>query len=243
MKWHVGCSGFHYTDWKDVFYPPDLPENKWFLFYNSKFHTLELNVSFYKFPTTDGMKKWYNKSPKHFTFAVKAPRIITHFHKLQNCDQYLLDFYTACREGLKEKLGCVLFQLPPQIVYSEEKLERILEQIDPGFNNVIEFRHASWWRPDVILKLEARQVSFCGVSFPKIPHDHAVINNGIAYYRFHGVPLLFHSAYEEPFLQRTVDQIACSDSVHTVFLYFNNTASSAALANAGYVQQLVAGFC
>ena len=242
-KWYIGCSGFHYKEWKEVFYPRGLVQRKWFDYYAEHFNTLELNVTFYRFPLLQTLQAWYDKAPPGFLFSAKVPRSVTHFKKFVGTEALVSDFYAVLYEGLKEKLGCVLFQLPPQIVYSEEKLERILEQIDPGFNNVIEFRHASWWRPDVILKLEARQVSFCGVSFPKIPHDHAVINNGIAYYRFHGVPLLFHSAYEEPFLQRTVDQIACSDSVHTVFLYFNNTASSAALANAGYVQQLVAGFC
>jgi uncharacterized protein YecE (DUF72 family) len=81
MEWKIGCSGYHYPEWKGVFYPEDIAQRKWFEYYCTQFNSLELNNTFYRFPRLDYMKSWYNRSPKNFTFAVKAPRHITHFKK------------------------------------------------------------------------------------------------------------------------------------------------------------------
>src|ERR1043165_722031 len=108
MKWHIGCSGFSYKEWKDVFYPPRLPQRLWFDHYSSRFSTLELNVTFYRFPQLKMLQAWYDKSPGGFIFSVKAPRLITHYKQLKDCQDLLNDFYTVCRDGLKEKLGPLL---------------------------------------------------------------------------------------------------------------------------------------
>jgi len=129
--------------------------------------------------------------------------------------------------------------LPPSLIYSEEKLEKIISQIDPSFTNVIEFRHESWWRKDVPTILQKHNISFCGVSFPKISFDDAVVNTATCYYRFHGVPRLFYSEYDEAFIEKIYHQIAQNKKVRTAFIYFNNTASLAALHNARYFQKLV----
>ena len=143
------------------------------------------------------------------------------------------------RDGLQEKLGAVLFQLPPQTIYSEHKLEKILGQLDPSFTNVIEFRHSSWWRQDVIDRLAHNNIGFCGVSYPKISFDDAIVNTPVVYYRFHGVPVLFYSEYDNGFLEKIVGQISEKELAKTVYIYFNNTASMAAIGNAQYVQQLL----
>jgi uncharacterized protein YecE (DUF72 family) len=148
------------------------------------------------------------------------------------------DFYCLLKEGLGNKLGCVLTQLPPQFKYSEEGLERILKQLNPGFNNVIEFRNESWWRKDVMDILTEHQVSFCGVSFPKIIYDDAIINRPLAYYRFHGVPRLFYSEYEASFIEKIYQQLSGNSTVTEAFIYFKNTASTAALHNARQFKKL-----
>ena len=79
MRWHIGCSGFHYKHWKGGFIPIYLPQKKWFEFYNNSFQTLELNVTFYRFPRLNVLENWYEKSSPQFRFSVKAPRAITHF--------------------------------------------------------------------------------------------------------------------------------------------------------------------
>jgi uncharacterized protein YecE (DUF72 family) len=104
-KHWVGCSGFHYKHWKELFYPKDLPQRKWFEFYIKHFNTLELNVTFYKFPRLPALEVWYNTSPEDFCFSVKVPKAITHFKQFNDTHRMLNDFYETSREGLKEKLG------------------------------------------------------------------------------------------------------------------------------------------
>lgn len=240
IHWHIGCSGFHYKEWKEVFYPKGLAQKNWFNYYAQQFTTLELNVTFYRFPTLPLLKNWYDKAPEGFSFSAKVPRTITHFKKFDDTAPMLNDFYEVLQEGLSEKLSCVLFQLPPQFAYSEKGVEKIISQVNPSFNNVIEFRNESWWREDVKMLLQQNNISFCGVSFPKISFDDAVINTPLCYYRFHGVPKLFHSSYDEAFIEKIYNQIKSNPNVKQAFIYFNNTASLAALHNARYFQQLVA---
>lgn len=241
IKWHIGCSGFSYKEWKKEFYPESLAQSKWFSYYTQHFNTLELNVTFYRFPTIKSLKGWYDKAPEGFTFSSKVPRSITHFKKLEGTERMLQDFYGLLKEGLNEKLSCVLFQLPPQFSYSEERLEKILNQANPSFNNVIEFRNESWWRKDVQTILKKANISFCGVSFPKIVHDEAVVNTPLTYYRFHGVPKLFYSEYDDAFLEKIAAQITQNKKVKQAYICFNNTASLAALHNAKFFQKLVTG--
>jgi uncharacterized protein YecE (DUF72 family) len=236
-QWYIGCSGFHYKEWKNVFYPKGVPEAKWFEYYCRHFNTLELNVTFYRFPQLSILEGWYRRSPKDFTFAVKVPRVITHIKQFKDAQPELNDFYNLLSLGMKEKLGCVLFQLPPKYHYSEENLEKILSHIHPAFVNVVEFRHESWWRDDVKEQLWLHHVIFCGESYPGLP-DEVVINNAISYYRFHGVPKLYHSSYDESFLQKVVEELKESNKVTEAYLFFNNTASGAAINNARFVQGL-----
>ena len=238
-RWLIGCSGFSYKEWKDQFYPKGLAQSKWFGYYCEHFNTLELNVTFYRFPKLPALQGWHKHAPEGFVFSAKLPRSITHYKKFEQTEDLVRDFYSVLRDGLREKLGAVLFQLPPQLAYSADKLEKIIRQSDPSFTNVIEFRHISWWRQDVIDRLSEANISFCGVSFPKISNEDAVINTPTVYYRFHGVPVLFYSEYEPSFLEKITDQIS-SKAPETVYLYFNNTASMAAVGNARYVQQYIA---
>jgi uncharacterized protein YecE (DUF72 family) len=170
-------------------------------------------------------------------FSVKVPQIITHRQRFRNTAEVLKDFYIIAREGLKEKLGPVLFQLPPSMAYDEGLLQNIISQTDILFQNVIEFRHISWWRKDVMALLKKANIVFCGVSYPGLIHD-AIADLPTAYYRFHGVPELYHSSYSEDFLQQVAQQLAGSETKEA-YVYFNNTASMAAIGNAKYLQYLV----
>lgn len=238
IKWHIGCSGFSYKEWKEAFYPKGLAQSKWFHYYTGHFNTLELNVTFYRFPTLPALKGWYDKAPDGFSFSAKVPRSITHFKKFEDTERMVTDFYGLLKDGLREKLACVLIQLPPNLAYSPEKLEKIIRQTDSSFKNVIEFRHESWWKKDVMKLLGKNKISFCGVSFPRIANDDAVLNTTTCYYRFHGVPRLFYSEYDESFIEKIYNQVAKDKKTKEAFIYFNNTASMAALHNAKYFQQL-----
>jgi uncharacterized protein YecE (DUF72 family) len=240
--WYIGCSGFYYKEWKEKFYPSKLPQKDWFNYYTQHFNTLEINSSFYRFPRLANLKTWHSRSPEDFLFALKVPAAITHYKQFRETQRMLNDFYSVAKEGLTEKLGPVLFQLPPKLAYSQEKLEAILEQVDYSCLNAIEFRHGSWWRPDVIATLTEKKIIFCGVSFPGLQEDNAIINTSDCYYRFHGVPQLFYSSYEEKFLKKIFNQVKRNKTWQRAFIYFNNTASTAALDNSAFVKHLAAKF-
>lgn len=237
-QWFIGCAGFHYKSWKGHFYPEKLPQTRWFDHYAEHFNTLELNVTFYRFPRLPMLENWYNKAPDDFKISAKVPRAITHFKRFNDTHRMMSDVYGTLRDGLKEKLGCVLFQLTPLLKYSEETLDKILNHIDPTFTNMLEPRHESWWNQHVYNKLAAHGVTFCGHSYPELP-DEVIVNSNVAYYRFHGVPHLYHSPYTKAQLKRVANALLAHEHVDTFYIYFNNTDSGHAIANAQLLQQMV----
>ena len=227
----IGCSGFHYKEWKEVFYPAGLPQKKWFDHYSKRFNTLELNTTFYRFPRVHTLKNWHDISPPLYRFSVKAPRLITHFKQFKDSKSMLADFYGTSREGLGNKLGCVLFQLPGRVKYSEEVLDRIIENLDPGFLNVVEFRDESWWKKKVITKLSRFNIVFCGISYPSLPNE-VIQNIPLVYYRFHGIPVLYKSCYKKVDVVRVGEELLTNKKTNEAFIYFNNTWGTGAITNA-----------
>jgi uncharacterized protein YecE (DUF72 family) len=230
-NWSIGCSGFHYKHWKGIFYPEKLAQSKWFDHYNNRFKTLELNVTFYRFPRLSFLETWYNSSPEAFSFSVKAPRAITHYKKFVDSRQMISDFYGTTREGLKDKLGCVLFQMPSKMAYRDEKLEQIIDNLDPEFKNVLEFRNASWWNAEVYNKLAEHNITFCGMSHPDLPEE-VIQNTRTVYFRFHGIPELYKSKYSIKILQQVSDEIKNNQVTQEAFIYFNNDIDGSAITNA-----------
>jgi uncharacterized protein YecE (DUF72 family) len=237
-KWWIGCSGFHYKEWKDRFYPEGLPQRKWFEYYCEYFNTVELNVTFYRFPRVADLRRWYEKSPEGFRFTVKAPRLITHYKRFHDVKRLVHDFYDAISNGLRDKLGSVLFQLHPAIHYGEPELKRIVENLDPSFVNVVEFRHESWWRPKVRQVLQEAGIVFCGISYPTLP-DTVEKTAPSMYYRFHGVPKLYLSSYSNKVLTHVAEEIKRRKGVEEVYIYFNNDIDVAAVRNARTLQKIV----
>lgn len=240
-KWWIGCSGFHYKHWRGIFYPEKLAMSKWFDYYNNRFKTLELNVTFYRFPQLSFLETWYKKSPEVFSFSVKAPRAITHYKQFNDSEQLIADFYGTIQEGLKDKLGCVLFQMPPRMAYKEEKLQQIIDSLDPSFTNVLEFRHETWWTAHVYNKLAQNNITFCGMSHPALPDD-IIQNTKTLYFRFHGVPHLYRSKYDIAVLQKISDEIESNTGTKEAFIYFNNDIDGSAITNAIEMEEYVAGY-
>ncbi|WP_375417980.1 DUF72 domain-containing protein [uncultured Hymenobacter sp.] len=236
--YHVGCSGYHYRHWRGAFYPDKLPMRRWFEFYAEHFHTLELNVTFYRFPQLSFLENWYRQSPAGFQFAVKAPKLITHFKQFNQVGQLLGDFYHTTAQGLQDKLAAVLFQLPPRLAYHPDRLARILDCLDPAFANVLEFRHPTWWRDEVYEALRQRGVSFCGQSHPDLP-DAVVTTAPLLYYRFHGVPDLYRSPYPLTFLERVAGEVRSRSGLEGAYLYFNNDIDASAIGNARQMRELL----
>lgn len=239
INWRIGCSGFHYKEWKGIFYPESLPQKEWFRYYSQKFNTLELNVTFYRFPVLKSLETWYNISPDNFSFAVKVPRLITHYKKFVDCSRLIDDFYTLITKGLKEKLGPVLFQLPPKYNYTSERLDLVVRSMYKEFKNVIEFRESTWWTPKVFRRMKKEKLTFCGIDYPGLPND-AIITNEVVYYRFHGKPRLYYSGYKKEDLKSIADSILANKSVTEAHIFFNNTATHAAIKNANSLTKYIA---
>jgi uncharacterized protein YecE (DUF72 family) len=236
MDWRIGCSGFYYKEWKEIFYPTGLAQKNWFEYYAQHFNTIEINSTFYKMPGPKTFSNWMEKSPDDFLFTIKAPRLITHYKKFNEVESLLADFYGHIREGLQEKLGAVLFQMPPSFVYTEERLSMLLQHLDPAFQNVIEFRHISWWTEEVFHRLTAQHITFSGQSYPAALPDERIENTDTIYYRFHGKPVLYKSLYEQAVLENFVKEVDTDKK--QVYVYFNNTWGQSALINARQMQDL-----
>ena len=238
-KWWIGCSGFYYKHWTEQFYPKGLPQRRWFEFYCESFNTVELNVTFYRYPKLEALQGWYKRSPNNFRFTVKAPRLITHYKKFNNALREARDFYELAAQGLEEKLGCVLFQLPPNLVYSDQTFENILATLDSDFLNVIEFRHESWWNEKTYKVLRENRIIFSGISYPGLP-DRVIRSVPVMYYRFHGVPELYASSYSIKEMRQITSEINTFRGVTDVYIYFNNDIRAEAIMNARELKDLVA---
>ena len=227
----TGCSGYYNSHWKGVFYPEKLPAKQWLAFYAGQLNTVEINSTFYKFPTKESLAGWSEKTPENFIFSVKAPKIITHLRKFADCETLIHDFYEVCREGLGHQLGCVLFQMPPGFHYSEENLRLITSQLKPGFKNVVEFRHTSWWNEKAYEALALSNITFCNVNHPQLP-DTIISNTDIFYIRLHGNPRLFYSDYSSGFMDQLLKTVRNDPTIREAYVYFNNTAGTAGILNA-----------
>jgi len=223
----AGCSSFNNRFWKGIFYPENMPASKWFGYYCQHFDTYEFNGSFYKFPTVKIFENWYKKVPEHFIFSVKAPKEITHIKKFTDCEELISDFYTVCDTGLKDKLGCILFQFPPSYSFSEEKLQNIINNLNPKFKNVIEFRHESWWIDKVWDLFMENNITFCSVSHPQLP-ETIFYKSPLIYIRLHGTPKMFYSGYSP----EQLNDIKNKTKGKNAFVYFNNTAGEEGILNA-----------
>jgi uncharacterized protein YecE (DUF72 family) len=143
----VGTSGFAYKEWKGSFYPPELPAKKYLSYYAGHFRTTEINNTFYRMPTAKLCEGWYAEVPEDFSFTLKLSQRITHFKRLKNVDDEM-SFFLDSAAGLKEKLGPVLVQLPPNFKKDIEVLEGFLAKFGTKGKLAFEFRHESWFADD-----------------------------------------------------------------------------------------------
>jgi uncharacterized protein YecE (DUF72 family) len=144
----VGTSGFAYKEWKGSFYPSDLPAKKYLSYYAEHFHTTEINNTFYRMPTAKLCESWFAEVPDSFSFTLKLSQRITHFKRLKNIDDEM-NFFLESAAGLKEKLGPILVQLPPNYKKDTDVLDAFLTTFAARAKLAFEFRHESWFADDV----------------------------------------------------------------------------------------------
>jgi len=231
LRYYIGTSGWHYDHWRDRFYPKELTKAKWLEFYTHHFTTVELNNSFYRLPSESAFANWHDSSPANFAFAVKVSRFITHIKRLKNSEEAVEKFVGRAKI-LAEKLGPLLYQLPPNMHRNDEVLESFLPTLPQGMKHVFEFRHQSWLEDKVFQILHKHNVGFCVFDMPSVSCP-LVATDDFAYVRFHGSTGLYYSCYSDEELADWAKRLAnLAQNLKAIYIYFNNDAEAFAVRNA-----------
>ncbi|NJW51671.1 DUF72 domain-containing protein [Salinimicrobium oceani] len=236
MKVHIGCSGYNYKEWRGPFYPQKLAQRKWLEHYSSIFDTVEINNTFYRFPREKGLLNWRETVSDNFQFTLKGHRYVTHRKKLKDADQSVKDFELLAKL-LKTNLGCILWQLPPNLHRNDEKLENFCKTLDREFKNVLEFRHESWYDKEVYDLLENYGIIFSSISSPEFPDD-LITTDKTGYLRFHGTGKDWYDhLYTKAELKEWHKKIMDS-GLEEIYIYFNNDIHAHAPRNAQELMEL-----
>ncbi|MFW6122775.1 MAG: DUF72 domain-containing protein [Thermodesulfobacteriota bacterium] len=237
---HIGTSGWHYDHWSGPFYPEDLPKKDFLSFYQQHFHTVEINNSFYQLPSEKTLTEWRDSVPPGFIFAVKGSRYITHMKKLKDPDQSVPPLLERL-QVLGDRLGPILFQLPPKWHFNEERLEAFLASLPRDYRYALELRDPSWLNQDAYRILSRHGAAFCiyelaGRLSPK------EVTADFVYIRLHGPGGAYQGRYDKQTLAGWAGAIsAWTAKGLTVFVYFDNDEAGYAAQNALELQEMLSG--
>jgi len=238
QKIYIGTSGWHYKHWMDNFYPPGVKSKGFTDYYIRFFRTVEINNSFYKLPSFETFANWRAAVPDDFIFAVKASRYITHMKKLKEPQEGLSRLFNNIN-ALEEKLGPILFQLPPMWKLNLERLRDLLRLLPPYYRYTFEFRHHSWYTPEVLDLLRQHNAAFCiyELEYHLSPLE---VTADFVYVRLHGPEGKYAGSYSESALQGWANQcMTWQQAGLDVYFYFDNDQMGYAAFNAMRLQQLV----
>ncbi|RVC61499.1 DUF72 domain-containing protein [Mesorhizobium sp.] len=234
---YVGCSGWFYWKWRGKFYPAEMPTSEWFTHYAQQFDTVEINASFYSWPTVANVKTWLRQpGTRAFVYTIKVCELITHVKRFGDTETLVKDF-GLIGDILGKRMGCFLFQLPPSYCFTEERLRAILSQLDHTRRNVVEFRHASWWNETVYSAFRESGTIFCSCSGPRLP-DVLVCTANDIYLRMHGPERWYRHDYSEGELAEWAERIKNSGA-RRAWVYFNNDYEGFAPGNALTMRRLL----
>lgn len=235
--YYIGCSGWLYNHWQRPFYPDDLPKKDWLPYYASHFQTVEVNSTFYLSPSEKTVRGWYEKTPKDFLFTVKAHRYITHRKKLLDVKDAVAFFYQSLKP-LKEKLGPILWQLPPRFTPDTDRLEHFLTLLNKKRINILEFRNALLFENAEVYDLAASYgVTVCTVIAPDLPTIWKKTTD-ILYVRFHGVDEWYSGKYSQKTLKNITDNIK-EVKPRDAYIYFNNDEAGYATENVRMMEKIL----
>ncbi|MCS7207788.1 MAG: DUF72 domain-containing protein [Dehalococcoidia bacterium] len=235
----IGTSGWHYPHWRGLFYPSDLSPSRWLAYYAQHFPTVELNAPFYRLPSERAVRSWAEGVPSGFRFAVKASRWITHIKRLAGGAELAL-FLERVR-FLGKALGPILYQLPPTMRRDTQRLEGFLTRLPRDMCHAIEFRHPSWFCPEVYALLRRHGVALCLVDMVGFSSPREATGDFL-YVRFHGTGGLYWGSYTEETLRGWAwDLQALSAGLRPIWAYFNNDAEAAAVHDALRLRALLEG--
>lgn len=234
----IGCSGWVYKHWRGLLYPEGLAQKRWFERYAEVFDTVEINASFYRVPLESTFEGWRERAPPGFRYAVKVNRFITHMKKLLECAEETDRFIELARR-LGPALGPLLYQLPPSLHKDLGRLDAFLGRLPTDLEQVVEFRHKSWYDEEVLALLDRHNVGF-------VVHDLRGLvsprwaSGRTAYIRFHGTSGRYWGRYSDEELRSWADWLAGqARSGKSCWCYFNNDIHGHALDDAQTLKSMV----
>jgi uncharacterized protein YecE (DUF72 family) len=246
--YRVGISGWRYPPWRKVFYPDGLPQRAELEYASRRLNSIELNGSFYSLQRPTSYQRWYDETPPGFVFSVKGPRFVTHLKKLADVEAPLANFFASGVLALADKLGPVLWQLPPTLGYERDRLaaffkllprstkealkvakghdERmegrslLASAVDQPLRHALEIRHPSYENEEFLDLLREHDIAVvCADSAGKWPMLDSVTTD-FGYVRLHGAEELYVSGYDDKALDAWAAKIQAWQ--RDVYVYFDN---------------------
>jgi uncharacterized protein YecE (DUF72 family) len=240
---HIGCSGWQYASWREAFYPKGLPQRRWLEHYAAQFETVEVNATFYRLAKPGSVAAWLEQTPADFVFTIKGSQYLTHMKRLLDLDQGPQRFFDSIAPLLgSPKLGPVLWQLPPNFRRDDDRLEAwltALERFGP-LRHAVEFRHASWFTPEVYGILHAHGAAFVIGDDPRRVEWPQVVTAEWSFVRLHYGRRGRRGNYSRTELSEWADRLRELSSHGEVWAYFNNDWEAFAIENARHVKRLLA---
>jgi uncharacterized protein YecE (DUF72 family) len=235
---HVGTSGWHYEHWKGPFYPEHLPNRDFLSHYTRHFQTVEINNSFYQLPEKETLLQWRETAPSDFTFAVKANRYITHMKKLRDPKEPVSNLMEQI-DLLEDKLGPILFQLPPNWKVDPDRLQCFLETLPGGYRYAFELRDPSWLEPTVYELLSVHNVALCIYDF-KGRLSPKKVTADFVYVRLHGPVDAYQGKYDTQTLAGWAGAFSYwTQQITDIYCYFDNDQVGYAVENALELQDMI----
>ena len=228
----IGCSGWQYDDWRGVVYPPGTAKARWLGAYAERFDTVEVNSTFYRLASKPAVARWVEDTPAGFLFTIKASRYLTHMKRLKDLGSGIGRFYERIEPLVEAKrLGPVVWQLPESFQRDDDLLTDALDQLPPG-RHCFEFRHPSWFAPDVEAILEEHHIALVIADHPERTFQTHALTADWTLVRFHCGARGHRGNYSPTELETWARRIAQWRRRVEVLAYFNNDWEGFAPGNA-----------
>jgi uncharacterized protein YecE (DUF72 family) len=232
---HIGCSGWNYKDWRERVYPKGLPASRWLEHYATLFDTVEVNSTFYRLPKRDAVANWVKSTPDGFVFSIKASRYLTHIKRLRELPERVPRLAERIEPLLETpKMGPMLWQLPENFKRDDERLAGALDVLPRDWRHCFEFRHPSWFVPEVYELLRRHRVALVIGDDPRRPFQAHELTTDWTYVRLHRGAKGRRGNYSPTELETWKRRIAAWRRDTEVFAYANNDWEAFAVRNASW---------
>ena len=230
MRLSAGTSGFSYKEWKGSFYPEALPAAEMLRFYSERLPAVEINNTFYRMPRASVLESWADQVGSRFRFVLKASRRITHFKRLNDVAEET-DYLFSTAAALGDRLGAILFQLPPTMKKDIDRLSGFLPLVPTGFRAALEFRHGSWLDEDVYALLARHDAALCVAETDEEAAPHRIATASWGYVR------LRRAEYDEERLRQWAERIG-AQPWDEAFVFFKHEDAGTGPMLAGRLLEL-----